>query len=161
MLNDFVQVCLCWLKTGCLGIRTGPLSFGAGDDNAETTVDMLLIYSATRINHHMLPGRSEVNEFIHLEFSARSKAVRSTSGRGRLPSLLWFSSSTILFHGFFYSFYNNSLVQTDKSFHLLWKNAFHVWILLDTNTMSNSVALIWCGVSWPKWLLLCADTEDV
>lgn len=60
---------------------------------AETTVDTLLMYSATDINHHMLHGRSEVNHFFYLEFKARSKAVRSTAGKGSLPPLPFFSPS--------------------------------------------------------------------
>lgn len=48
---------------------------------AKTTVDTLLMYSATGINHHMLHGCSEVNHFFNLEFKARSEAVRSTAGK--------------------------------------------------------------------------------
>lgn len=60
---------------GCLGIRLGPLTFYAEDDNAVATVDTF----CTGINHHMLHGRSEGNEFIYLEFRARSKAVQKHS----------------------------------------------------------------------------------
>lgn len=46
---------------------------------AETTVDTSLMYSATGINHHMLHGRSEVNESFYPGFRGRSKTVKKHS----------------------------------------------------------------------------------
>lgn len=86
---------------------------------ATTTVDTLLTYSATGINHHMLNGRSEVNNFFSdLQFKAGSKAVRSTAGRQSLPQLpsFFFSFSAVLLY-FFNSSHQDSLLQIDKNPH--------------------------------------------
>lgn len=120
---------------------------------AETTVDTLLMYSTTGINHHMLHGRSEVsNFFFDLEFKAGSKAVRSTAGREhlpQLPSLPFYSFSAVLIY-LFNSSHQDSLLQIDKNPHplfvLFWVQRQHI---------------IWlCSISVMQWLLTELIPDD-
>lgn len=110
---------------------------------ATTTVDTLLMYSATGINHHMLNGRSEVNIFFfYLEFKAGSKAVRSAAGREslpQLPSTLSPFSAVLLY--FFNSSHQDSLLQIDKKIHILYLYSSGS----KGSTSSDSVALVWCS----------------
>lgn len=104
---------------------------------AAMTVDTLLMHSATDINHHMLHGCSEVNNFFYLEFKARSKAVRSTAGKGSLLPFPFFSPFSAVILYFFNSSHQDSLVPIDK---------IHILYLYSSgykgNTVSKPVTLV-------------------
>lgn len=128
--------CVCC--DGCLGIRLGPLSFCAGDDNAVTTVD-------TFCYRHQSSHAARTLWGMNLStWSSGPGQSRSTAGKGRLSPPFWFSFCTILFLliGFrpiraVWSRLTKSTSFMEKC--ISWLDSS--WYRGDT--VSNSVALIW------------------
>lgn len=85
---------------------------------ATTTVDTLLMYSATGINHRMLNGRSEVNYFFSIWSSKPGQKQSEAQQVGKVfhNSPPFFPFSGVLLY-FFSSSHQDSLLQIDKNPH--------------------------------------------